>query len=93
MGTRLSYPPFNKNQCSFCERTSWRGCWVGPELVLVCGHCATRILPALIADATWYPGWTAATGVRDLVKIEAAFWRAQTVNMQQYRKGNGGAHV
>ncbi len=93
MGTRLSYPTFNKNRCSFCGCTSWTGCWVGTELVLVCRYCATRILPALIADATWFPAWTAATGAGDLVKIEAAFWRAQTINVQRKRKVNGGAHV
>ena len=81
MGTRLSYPAFSKNQCSFCGCTSWTGGWIGTELVLVCRDCATRILPVLIADATWFPAWTAATGACDLVKIEAAFWRAGALNI------------
>jgi hypothetical protein len=93
MAIRGAYPPFNKNQCAFCPSKSWSGVWVATDLVQVCSSCAVLILPALMADATWFPQWTPEIGKRDLVKIETAFWHAQKLNIQRNPKGKGGLNV
>lgn len=93
MGTRIDYPFFNRNHCSVCGSKAWTGCWSATDLVQICRRCATHVLPALIADATWYPSWTAVTAAHDLARIEAVFWRAQSLNLQRKRKGQGAANV
>lgn len=89
MGIRTAYPPFNVNQCAFCSTKSWTGCWLGTDLIQVCRTCAIRILPALIADATWFPDWTPEIGASDWVKIETAFWHALKLNVLHDPKVKG----
>jgi hypothetical protein len=86
MGTRASYPPFNVNQCAFCPSKYWTGFWLGTDLVQVCRPCAIHVLPALLADATWLPDWTPEIGRSDWIKIENAFWHAQTLNVLRASK-------
>ena len=93
MSTRFDIDSYNESKCSICGKPSWTGSWRGEKLILICYNCTVHHLPALIADATWSPQWTPAVGERDLVKIEAAFWHAQKLNIQRNPKGKGGLNV
>ena len=84
MSTRIEVSSYNEDRCSICCTADWSGSWRGDEkLVLVCRECAIKILPALIADATWSNSWRPELGARDWAMIETVFWHAQTLNVRR----------
>jgi hypothetical protein len=62
-------------KCSFCGGQP-TGYWVGRTEIFVCRTCATEILPALFADALWYPRLTTDQGNYALMAFTAAYWKA-----------------
>jgi len=80
--------PSDLNVCSFCGKPHWSGEWRGSKLTLACRECAHKILPALYADATWYPAWATQAGEYDLALFQSEYWKAQAINASRM----GGAH-
>jgi hypothetical protein len=68
--------------CTFCgaEVTNSDYCggeWHGPDSnVYCCGHCATDVLPALIADSIHIYGRPYSKAKERLDRIERTFWKA-----------------
>lgn len=72
---------FGEDCCDFCGQPKWTAEWrlyIG--ILHICRECAFMWLPALFADATWFPAWQPLTGVRNLDAFDANFWKAQTNN-------------
>ena len=79
---------YSESKCSFCGKSSWTGDWRGNiKLILVCRTCAIETLPALFADATWYPAWSPYDGAHDLERLASRYWKAQAINVTR----SGGA--
>ena len=57
MSTRMDFSNYNEDRCSICGCTARAASWRGKKLILVCEDCAIKVLPVLIADATYAKSW------------------------------------
>jgi len=68
-----------KEVCTFCQERRPTGFWqAGEHNLFCCGVCATRILPAFIADSVelrYGPGSMYSRSNKVLREVEAGFWK------------------
>jgi hypothetical protein len=75
--------------CSICGAAGWDGMWRGHDTIFVCRRCAIETLPALIADAVWFPAVSLMYAEHGLTQISAGYWRALVAEaLRQHRRSN-----
>ena len=71
--------------CAVCGSRDWTAYWMGAREIVICRGCAGTTVPALIADAVWYPRLILPEAERALEEVQKEYWRAIAIQALRAR--------